>query len=276
MADSESDRRPVALFDSSYGNFASEAQAAVRAGAFGEDIGQTSWLFADEWRGYLRWLRLTAASELLDVACGGGGPALYAARENGCRVTGIDKHPKGVATATALAAAGQMSERVRFLECDATQPLPFPDRCFDALICIDAVLHLPDRRAVLAEWHRVLRPGGRVVYSDPIVVTGAVSNEEIAIRSSLGFFLFTPLGYNERLLAEAGFALVRCDDATATMAAIAQRWGQARTENRDALLALEGAETYEGQQRFFGVTARVAGEGRLSRFVFHAQVPDSA
>src|SRR4051812_34677795 len=69
----------VALYDASYGNFGEDVQAAVRRDAFGEDIGQNGWLTADEWRHSLGRLGVSASSRLLDVASGGGGPAVYAA-----------------------------------------------------------------------------------------------------------------------------------------------------------------------------------------------------
>jgi SAM-dependent methyltransferase len=49
-----------------------------------------------------------------------------------------------------------------------------------------AKCHLPDRGRLLGECRRVLRPGGRLLYTDPVVVTGRVSSEESATRSSMG------------------------------------------------------------------------------------------
>ena len=74
--------------------------------------------------------------------------------------------------------------------------------------------NLADRRRLFDEWRRVLRPAGRALYTDPVVVTGLVSREEVATRSSTGNFEFGPPGINERLLAEAGFQLVKTEDVT--------------------------------------------------------------
>jgi ubiquinone/menaquinone biosynthesis C-methylase UbiE len=62
--------------------------------------------------------------------------------------------------------------RVSFQLVDAGQRLPFPDASFDALFCDDAINHLPDRARLFADWHRVLKPGGRLLFTDPVVVTG--------------------------------------------------------------------------------------------------------
>jgi len=57
-------------YDANYGNFATALYEEIRREAFGEDIGQNSWLTADEQDEYLGWLGLTAGKALLDVACG--------------------------------------------------------------------------------------------------------------------------------------------------------------------------------------------------------------
>ena len=80
------------------------------------------------------------------------------------------------------------------------------------------------------------------MFTDPVVVTGLVSNEELAVRSSVGFFLFGPPGVNEQLIADAGLELVKRDDVTENTAAIAGRWHAARADDEEALVKVEGEE----------------------------------
>ncbi len=183
-------------------------------------------------------------------------------------IAGVDVHEQAIATANALAAERGLAPVADFRVADAAAPLPFPDGYFDAITCIDAINHLQDRQRVVAEWARLLKPGGRLLFTDPITVTGALTNAEIATRSSIGFFLFVPPGHDESVLRACGLRLLVSNDVTANMAEVAERRRAARATRSEALRGIEGNQTYEGQQEFLEVAARVAREGRLSRFVY--------
>jgi SAM-dependent methyltransferase len=260
--------RRVDIFDGAYSNFTEQVLASIREATFGEDIGQNSWVTADEYAGYIRSLRVTAVSHVLEIASGSGGPALHLAQKTGCRVTGIDANANGVATADRAATRAGLADRLKFLVADATRPLPFADNTFDALLCIDSMNHFPNRSDSLKEWCRILKPGGRAIFTDPVVLTGPVTNEELAARSSIGLFVFVPKGLNEELIVKAGFKLVSQLDATENAALISRRWREARQRFRDDLLRMEGAENFEGVQKFLGAVHRLTEERRLSRIAY--------
>ena len=266
-------RSATARYDANYGNFQTELYAEIRREAFGEDIGQNSWVTSDEQDKFLEWLDLTPRKILLDVACGAGGPALRITAATGCSVVGVDTHDQAIATACSLASQGGLSERAEFRATDATGTLPFSDASFDAITCIDAINHLPDRPRVIADWARVLKPGGRLLFTDPVTVTGALTNAEIEVRSLGGLYPFVPQGYDERILAQCGLELLVCEDVTANMAKAAEARRKARAARSAALREIEGESEYENQQEFLAVAARVAGEGRLSRFLYVSKKP---
>jgi SAM-dependent methyltransferase len=261
----------IDLFYNTYANFTERVLASVRAATFGEDIGQNSWVTADEYRRFMGWLLLSPDSHVLEVASGSGGPALYLAGQTGCRVTGVDVNPNGVATANQAAGRHIAGSRATFEVADVTAPLPFADHQFDALLCIDSMNHFPNRLDTLREWRRVLKPGGRAVFTDPVVISGLVTNDELAQRSSIGLFVFTPRSLNEELIAEAGLRLVHQFDVTENAAQVSFRWREARLRFRDDLLQIEGAERYEGLQKFLAAVHCLTHERRLSRVAYFVE-----
>jgi SAM-dependent methyltransferase len=259
---------PVDLYGASYGHFATQVLEEVRRETYGEDLGQSSWVTSDEYRRLFEWLGLREADHVLDLGCGSGGPALFIARERGCRVTGVDVNEAGIAAGLALARGQGLEERVDFRIADVREPLPFPEESFDAIVCMDAICHMPQRARLLAEWRRVLRAGGRMLYTDPVVVTGMVLSEEFATRSSTGYFEFCPPGTNERIIREAGFELIRAEDVTANEVEVSRRWHDARELRATELVRLEGEETFAGLQRFLATVHSLTRDGRLSRFAY--------
>ena len=173
----------VNLYDSTYSNFSKQVLEVIRKETYGQDIGQNSWLTSEEYDRFISWLNLTPGHHVLEVASGSGGPAGYLAGRVGCRITGIDVNQSGVDAATGNAVKLNQTHLLSFKVADADSPLPFEDNTFDALVCIDSMNHFQNRKSVLQEWYRVLQPGHRAVFTDPVVITGAVTNEELALRS---------------------------------------------------------------------------------------------
>lgn len=259
-------------FYSSYMKIEDPLVRAVRSEAFGEDIGQFGWTTADEMRRFFRLLELGPESRVLDVACGSGGPALFMARTTGCHVTGVDITESGIQTATDMAAGLGLTAQTLFQQVDASKPLPFEDNSFDAITCMDSMNHFLDRVSLLKEWHRLLRPGGRILFTDPIVVTGMLSREEIMTRSgSMGLFLFTPPGLDERFIEAAGFPPPHVEDVTDNIALVSENWHRARANHADELVEVEGQGPFENFQGFLAVVNKLSSERRLSRILYIAR-----
>lgn len=261
----------VDLYNTYYDKFAADAQAAVRTETYGEDIGQSSWMTADELRHFIDLLKIDESSIVLEVGSGSGGPALFLAKETGCRLTGVDVNEFGIKNANDLARERGLSERAAFKQIDASKPLPFANDSFDIVFSNDVMCHLPERQSVLKEWHRVLKPGGQMLFTDALVISGIVSHEEIAKRSSIGLYFYLPPGENERMIEKAGFSIVSVEDLTPAAAEISKRWHDARERRRDAIIKIEGEENFDGLQEFLWCVHTLTKEERLSRFAYHAR-----
>lgn len=256
-----------------YARMDSELAAEIRREVFGHDIGQESWRSAAEQAELGDLLKLGSESRALDVACGGGGPSLALAEHTGCRIVGVDIEPEGTAHANALAARRNLADRATFVAWDCNQRLPFDDAAFDAVLCMDSILHLDDRVAVVADWARLLRTGGRLVFTDPLIVTGPLAKGEIDGRAALGpHLLFVPPGFNEGAIRAAGLALIASEDRAAAQAEVASRWHGARLRRQNLLRQDEG-DWFEPRQLMLKTTADLAASGRLSRFLYIAEKP---
>ena len=101
-----------------------------------------------------------------------------------------------------------------------------------------------------------------------------MTNAEAAARSAAGFYLLVPHGYDERVIAQCGLQLLVCEDVTANVAKLAEARRSARELRSVDLCEIEGSPDYERQQEFLAITARVAKEGRVSRFVYVSTRPE--
>ena len=259
--------KQVDLYNSTYGNFQEQVLMEVRRETYGEDIGQSSWITTEEYDTFYSWLNLSPGDHVLEVASGSGGPALYLAKKFKCRITGLDINEDGIKTANHQALDARITD-ARFQFADMDERLPFDNETFDAVMCVDSMNHFRNRLGDFQEWHRLLKSGKRALFTDPVVITGPVSNEELAARSSIGFFLFVPLEVTKNLISEAGFKLIRCEDVTGNIELTSRRWYAARQKHRDELLKIEGEERFSGLQTFLSTVHKLTSERRLSRFVF--------
>jgi ubiquinone/menaquinone biosynthesis C-methylase UbiE len=103
---------------------------------------------------------------VLDYGCGPGYLTKYLIDNGAVSVTGIDVSDGEIEQARARAEQDGVQDRTRFEVADAHRT-DFPDNSFD-LIVGDSILHHLDLRVALAEIRRILRPGGRAVFMEPM------------------------------------------------------------------------------------------------------------
>lgn len=261
----------VDLYNTSYGNYELDVYRQIRLETYGEDFGQTSWVTNEESHEIPRLLEVNSRSSVLEIGSGSGRYALWVAETTGCRLVGLDINSHGIRNANQLAEAAGLSSRARFEECDASKTLPFADSSYDAVFSNDVLCHISGRPSVFQEIFRVLKPGGRFLFSDALVIGGIVSEEEIATRSSIGSYFFTPPSENERLLKAAGFSIVNVTETSAAAASISSRRRDAREARKNKLIEVEGQATFDGQQKFLDCVYRLTSEKRLLRFLYLAR-----
>jgi ubiquinone/menaquinone biosynthesis C-methylase UbiE len=116
-----------------------------------------------EARGEALAARLPHTGRILEIGCGTGG-LLAAALRSGRAIAGVD-----IAARWLVVARRRLADRglAAPLVAAAAERLPWPDASFDTIVADSLLEHLDDPARALAEWVRVLRPGGRLVVWSP-------------------------------------------------------------------------------------------------------------
>ncbi|MBW4639709.1 MAG: class I SAM-dependent methyltransferase [Gloeocapsa sp. UFS-A4-WI-NPMV-4B04] len=119
---------------------------------------------APENRFILRQMGDIRGKRLLDLGCGAGENSVYFAKK-GALCVASDYSPGMVEVALQLAAANNVKIQGRTMNAIA---LDCPDNTFDFVYASNLLHHLPDPHAAISEMHRVLKPGGKACFWEPL------------------------------------------------------------------------------------------------------------
>jgi ubiquinone/menaquinone biosynthesis C-methylase UbiE len=125
---------------------------------------------------------ITKESKVLEVAPNMGTTAIYLAKTFGCHVTGIDLHVPSVEKAKENIKANQLEHLITIQHGNALD-LPFENESFDIVINEAMLSMLPHELKIkaISEYFRVLKPGGRLVTHDLLLMQDP-NNEDIQER----------------------------------------------------------------------------------------------
>ena len=162
-----------------------------------------------------------ASSRVLDLCAGLGGPARFLASRRGSAVVALELHAGRAAGAARLNRMVKQT-RVTVVRADATT-LPFADGAFDACLSQEALLHIADKPAVLAECHRVLVRGGRLAFTDWIAFPGLADRERQRLWEWMAATTLQTLDAYRRLLGRSGFTAVEAEDLSSEWRGIVRK-----------------------------------------------------
>ena len=159
---------------------------------------------------------IDAATRVLDLGCGVGGPARYLAATFGCHVTGVDLSESFIEAATYLTRRCGLQDKV---ECQVGNALdlPFAGGSFDLVMLQHVAMNVADRAALYAGIARVLAPGGRLATYDVVLTGGDLHYPNPWARDAAASHLLTAEATGAALAAAGFEPVVWRDDSQAAV-----------------------------------------------------------
>ena len=191
--------------------------------------------------------------QVADFCAGLAGPARYLAHEYGATVTCIELNPVRAPGAADLTRRVGLDRQVRIVRGDVTRT-PLADNTMDAVISQEALLHVPDKRAALAEAYRVLKKGGRLAFTDWIEHRRLTAADSDSMWRGIAAQTIQSFGSYDRMLRDVGYRIVSKNDLTAEWAGILEQRFAMYRNLREETIALG---TPSGDEEFYRSYARL-------------------
>lgn len=158
-------------------------------------------------REVLDQLTLNRGNHVLDIGCGIGGPARFAAHAYGLNVTGIDLTPDYIEIGRELSRWVGLADRVTLRQGSATD-LPFSVGTFDAAYMLHVGMNIADKDGVCREAARVLKPGARFAIYDVMRLNDQPIKFPVPWAAHAGLSSVAPPSLYRQALSGAGFEVI--------------------------------------------------------------------
>ena len=158
-------------------------------------------------------------SQVADFCAGLGGPARYLAHRYGALVTCIELNPDRALGASELCERVGLARSVRIVRADVAR-VPLINNSMDAVISQEALLHVPDKKVALSEAFRVLKPGGRLTFTDWATHESLNQADAQSMWRGIAAQAIESFVTYPKLLQAVGFRDVQTEDLTSEWARI--------------------------------------------------------
>lgn len=212
------------MYDIVYSEQARKIGKKIRDEVLSKDgnIGQNSILSKKEIELLAKKAKITSSSRILDICCGDGGISIYFAKKYKCQTMGIDFSNIGIRTADTLARA-RRTQRISHFAVSTAESLPFKTSYYDLVYSCDSFVHIYDKKTLLNECYRVLKPGGKLMFYDWVDMDGVP--EDIQRNGKLwGYIYVISISDYKKLLEGTGFESTRVHDNSKKFSNIIAKW----------------------------------------------------
>ena len=212
--------------------------------------------------------RMKAGVKVADFCAGLGGPARYWAHRYDVEVTGIELNPSRIQGAEELTRRVGLEDRVQVISGNVLD-VPLADGSVDAVVSQEALLHVPDKLKALEEAFRILKPGGRLAFTDWVMHRPLSAEEAEDMWRGIAAQTLQSIDGYKASLVKAGFQVVSIEDLTDFWGTVLEErlamYQKLRVETKRAGTPSGDEAFYQSYARLVAhVKARVLGGGRFT------------
>jgi len=154
----------------------------------------------------------------VDLCCCLGAGMRFLAKNYGCTMAGVDATKTMYNKAIERCKEEKMCNHLEFKLADVTA-VPYPDKSFDFVWGEDAWCYVVDKDKLIAEAARLLKPGGKLVFTDWIEGSRGLSDDEAKrINTFMKFPYMESLNGYKKLIEKHGFKVIEAEELTGEFA----------------------------------------------------------
>jgi ubiquinone/menaquinone biosynthesis C-methylase UbiE len=202
---------------------------------------------------------------ILDVCSALGGPARHLAKKYGCQVTGLDATEKMINESIKRTNSEPYTHLITYKLGNALD-MPFKAESFNVIWGQDAWCYITDKERLIHEANRVLKPGGKIAFTDWLQVGNMNKQEWIDLNSFMAFPYLESLDGYEKILENTGFEILLKEDESTDFAKHCHIYQtKLRNKLKNDVLNSYGIEMFEAADNGLNLWVRAADEGKVGR-----------
>lgn len=204
-------------------------------------------------------------STVLDICSALGGPARHLASNYGCRVTGLDATFKMIDEAIKRTKNESFSNLIDYRLGNALD-LPFKSETFDVVWGQDAWCYITDKKRLIAESYRVLKPGGIIAFTDWLQVGNMTQEEWNNLNGFMAFPYIETLNGYENILKNTGFNILEKEDLSKDFTKHCQIYQTIlRKDLKESIIKNYNQELFEAADIGLSLWVKAANERKVGR-----------
>jgi len=208
---------------------------------------------------------ITKDDIVLDICSALGGPARQLVKKYGCTIVGLDATQHMIDEAIKRTKTEPFAKKITYKLGNALD-IPFKEANFDVVWGQDAWCYITDKNRLINEAYRVLKPGGRIAFTDWIQIGNMTDEEWINLNSFMAFPYMETLGGYVQLLENIGFEIISKENDSSDFAKHCHMYQKkVRDDLKSDIIQNYDAEMFEAADTGLNLWVQAADDEKVGR-----------